>query len=103
MQPDHPLIGDVRGKALIVGTELVSDHAIREPATRDTARLVHRCFEPGLIVIYSGAHRNVIEMTPPLTISERELDEGLALFEEALCDVVADRFDDPKLAPYGGC
>jgi 4-aminobutyrate aminotransferase len=41
-------------------------------------------------------------MTPPLTITAAEVDEALALFEQALSDVEAGRFDDAKLAPYAG-
>jgi 4-aminobutyrate aminotransferase len=98
----HRLIGDVRGRGLIVGVELVSDRATRAPAAKDAHRLAYRCFELGLIVIYAGIHGNVIEMTPPLTIAEREIDEALSLFERALTDVEAGRFDDRKLAPYAG-
>jgi 4-aminobutyrate aminotransferase len=98
----HPLIGDVRGKGLIAGIELVTDRGTREPAAKDAHRLAYRCFELGLIVIYAGIHGNVIEITPPLTITEAEIDEGLGIFERALSDVEAGRFDDSKLTPYAG-
>ncbi|MDX6535403.1 MAG: 4-aminobutyrate aminotransferase [Gaiellales bacterium] len=102
LKASHPLIGDVRGRGLIVGVELVTDQATREPAAKDAHRLAYRCFELGLIVIYAGIYGNVIEITPPLSISEAEIDEGLAIFERALADVEAGRFDDSKLAPYAG-
>ena len=102
LQARHGLIGDVRGSGLIMGVELVKDRATREPAPTDTHRLAYRLFELGLIVIYAGLHGNVIEMTPPLTITAEEVDEALALFEQALADVEAGRFDDAKLAPYAG-
>ncbi len=54
------------------------------------------------LVFVSGLAGNVIELTPPLTISEAEVDEGLELFEQALADVEAGRFDDAKLAPFAG-
>ena len=102
LQARHPLIGDVRGSGLIMGVELVKDRDTREPAPTDAHRLAYRLFELGLIVIYAGLHGNVIEMTPPLTITAAEVDEALALFEQALSDVEAGRFDDAKLAPYAG-
>ena len=94
MQARHPLIGDVRGKGLLLGVELVADRRTREPATRDALRLAYRCFELGLIMVAFG---NVMEITPPLTITRSDADEALAIFERALADVEAGRFDDAKL------
>ena len=96
------LIGDVRGSGLILGVELVTDRETREPAPVDAHRLVYRLFELGVLAIYSGLHGNVIELTPPLIISAAEIDEFLTVFERALADVEAGRFDDAKLAPYAG-
>ena len=45
---------------------------------------------------------NVVEMTPPFTLDSREIDEALGIFERALGDVEAGRFDDAKLAPFAG-
>ena len=98
----HPSIGDVRGMGLMVGVELVEDRVSREPASQLAARLVYRCFELGVIVIYCGQHGNVIEMTPPLTLSESDADQALAILDHALADCEAGRFDDSKLAPYLG-
>lgn len=102
LQSRHPLIGDVRGKGLIIGVELVADGETRAPASKDTARLVYRCFELGLLMIYSGLHSNVLEITPPLTIGEQEVDEALGILDQALSDVESGRFDDAKLASYAG-
>jgi 4-aminobutyrate aminotransferase len=98
----HPLIGDVRGSGLIVGVELVTDSATKSPASKDAHRVAYRCFELGLLVIYAGIYGNVIELTPPLSITEQEIDEALSVFDHALTDVEAGRFDDTKLDPYAG-
>jgi 4-aminobutyrate aminotransferase len=102
LQARSRLIGDVRGRGLIIGVELVADRETRQPAPIETHRLVYRCFELGLLVIYAGLHGNVVEILPPLTIGEAEVDEGLAIIEQALADVEAGRFDDAKLAPFAG-
>ena len=102
LMADHPLIGDVRGRGLMVGVELVTDRTTREPATRDAARVAYRCFELGLLVIYCGRFSNVIEMTPPLTITSGDIREMLTVLDRALADIEAGLFDDAKLAPYSG-
>jgi 4-aminobutyrate aminotransferase len=98
----HASIGDVRGLGLMIGTELVEDRQTRAPAPRAAARLVYRCFELGLLVMYCGLLANVIEMTPALTLSERDADQALAILDHALGDVEAGRFDDAKLARFQG-
>jgi 4-aminobutyrate aminotransferase len=102
IQARSRLIGDVRGAGLIAGVELVTDRATRVPAPVETHRLVYRLYELGVLTIYSGLHGNVVELTPPLTLSAAEVDEFLEVFEAALADVEAGRFDDAKLAAYAG-
>jgi 4-aminobutyrate aminotransferase len=102
LQERHTCIGDVRGLGLMTGFELVEDRVTKEPAARLAARLVYRCFELGLVVIYTGLLANVIEMTPALTLTEKDVDEALAVFDQALADVSNGGFDDAKLAPYAG-
>jgi 4-aminobutyrate aminotransferase len=64
--------------------ELIKDATMRQPAVAEAAQLVQRCFELGLVFLSFG---NVIEITPPLTITENEVDEGLKIFERALSEV----------------
>ncbi len=82
MAARHPSIGEVRGKGLMIGVELVKDRETKEraPALRDS--LVETAFEHGLLML--GCGRNSIRLTPPLTVTEAELDEGLEVFEAAL-------------------
>lgn len=96
------IIGDVRGRGLLIGIEVVADKASRIPSRDHAAAIVYRCFELGLIVIYTGVYGNVIELTPPLTISRKETSAAVAIFEEALRDVEAGRFDRSKLARFAG-
>ena len=98
----HQCIGDVRGMGLMVGFELVEDRQTKQPAPLLAARFVYRCFELGVVVLYCGLHGNVIELTPPLTIGEGEVAQALEVFDRALADVTAGRFDDGKLARFSG-
>jgi 4-aminobutyrate aminotransferase len=98
----HPLIGEARGKGMILGVELVRDRRTKEPAAIEAAKLVYRCKELGLLLFYGGIYSNVIEVTPPLVMTPEEADRGLAVFEEALSDVEEGRFPEEKLGPYAG-
>lgn len=83
----HPLIGDVRGEGLLVGVELVRDRKTKEPATLETAKVVYRAWELGLLTVFVGVRGSVIEITPPLVIDERELEAGTEILLRALGDV----------------
>ncbi len=82
IQSRHPSIGDVRGLGLMIGVEFVKDRASREPAGELTERVVNLAFERGLLMLSCG--QSVIRIAPPLSISRSEVDEGLAIFEEAV-------------------
>jgi taurine---2-oxoglutarate transaminase len=86
----HPSIGDVRGLGCFFGLELVRDRETREPlvpfnATGESfapvAQLMKAALERGL---YLMTHWNVVMVCPPLTVTREELDEGLAILDEAL-------------------
>jgi len=98
----HQLIGDVRGKGMILGVELVRDRATKEPAATEAAKVVYRCKELGLVLFYGGIYSNVLEITPPLTMTREEAQRGLEIIDEALSDVVGGRFPDEKLGMYVG-
>ena len=78
----HPSIGEVRGKGLMIGVEFVKNKETKERGTdiRDTA--IHNAFEHGLLLL--GCGRNTVRLTPPLSVTPQELDEGLEIFEHAV-------------------
>ena len=98
----HPLVGDVRGRGIALGMELVTDRRGKSPASRQTALTVYRAFQLGLVLYYVGIQSNVLEFTPPLTLSEAEALEGVAILDQALADVAAGRVDESLAADFAG-
>ncbi len=82
MQRRYPQIGDVRGKGLMIGVELVRDPESREPAGALRDAVVQEAFERGLLML--GAGTSALRFCPALNIPRAILDEGLNVFEEAL-------------------
>jgi 4-aminobutyrate aminotransferase len=78
----HPKVGDVRGRGLMIGIEMVKDKATREPAADLRNRIVTLAFERGLIVL--GCGENSIRLSPPLIVNEQEADVALDILEEAI-------------------
>lgn len=89
---EHPNVGDIRGRGLFWGIELVKDRATREPfpAAEGVARRVwKRAFDLGLVIYYStgcadGKDGDVIMLGPPLIITAEQIDEMVRMFREAL-------------------
>ena len=63
---------------------------------------VFRAFELGLVLYYVGVNSNVLELTPPLTLTEGEALEGVSLLDRALTDVAEGRVDETALGPFQG-
>jgi 4-aminobutyrate aminotransferase len=98
----HPLVGDVRGLGMMLGLETVRDRATKEPADREMAKIVYRAFELGLVVFYGGIYSNVMEITPPLIMTEAEVDEGIAILDQAISEVEQGKIGDEMLGDYAG-
>ncbi|MBI4714708.1 MAG: acetyl ornithine aminotransferase family protein, partial [Nitrospirae bacterium] len=85
MKALYPVIGDVRGKGLMVGVEFVLDSETRAPAHSYRERVVQACFRKGLLLL--GCGENVIRFIPPLIVSREEIDTALAIFQEGVGEV----------------
>jgi 4-aminobutyrate aminotransferase/(S)-3-amino-2-methylpropionate transaminase len=79
-----PAIGDVRGVGAMLAIELVSDAESKTPDADTASAVVAAAAERGLLLLKSGIYANCIRVLAPLVISEAELDEALAVWEEAL-------------------
>jgi 4-aminobutyrate aminotransferase/(S)-3-amino-2-methylpropionate transaminase len=88
---EHDLVGDVRVMGAMAGLELVRDRATREPADKETARVMAVAREKGLIILRAGTHHNVIRTLMPLNIPDEQLLEGLDILGAALVEVAAER------------
>lgn len=83
----HSLIGDVRGKGLMIGIELVTDRKTKEPAGDQATEIRARLLEQGVLVGKGGVFGNVIRFQPPLCITEEECSRALDTFEAMLTEV----------------
>jgi 4-aminobutyrate aminotransferase len=85
----HPLIGDVRGRGLMIGVELVRDRQTKERATTERDAVVNAAFRRGLLVL--GAGKNAIRFSPPLVLTKAQADTAVKIFGEALTEVEGSR------------
>lgn len=84
IQERSPYVGEVRGKGLVMGVELVKDKTTKEPAPDLARKLIDVAAEKGLLIGSVGIFGNVIRVAPPLVINEAEAHESLDIFEKAL-------------------
>lgn len=85
MKQRHPLIGDVRGMGLLIGVELVRDHATRAPATDEAEAAMYEAMKRGLSFKVSGG--NVLTLCPPLVITREQLEEAIDILDASLATV----------------
>jgi 4-aminobutyrate aminotransferase len=81
----HTLIGDVRGRGLMVGLELVRDRQTKERATAERDAVVRECFQRGLLVL--GAGQNSIRLCPPLVLTTAQADTALGILDAVIAHV----------------
>jgi len=85
LQNKHPLIGDVRGKGLMVGVELVRDRESKTRAVEERNALVQTMFRRGVLIL--GAGKNAIRLAPPLVFTKAQADSLLRVMDDALTEV----------------
>jgi 4-aminobutyrate aminotransferase len=83
----YPLIGEVRGKGLMQGIEVVLDRQTKEPAPKAVNQIFEATRERGLLIGKGGLYSNVIRISPPLTATQEHIDEALLILDHALAAV----------------
>ncbi|MBL8287481.1 MAG: aspartate aminotransferase family protein [Rubrivivax sp.] len=84
MKAKHPLVGDVRGRGLLLGIELVRERATKEPAADIADRVLYRALSRGLS--FKTTMGNVLTLTPPLVTTRAQMDEALDIVDACLTE-----------------
>lgn len=87
LQQKYPLIGDVRGLGLMVGVELVKDLESKEPAPQAVNHLFEETKKRGLLIGKGGMYGNVLRISPPLTATNKHVEEALEIMDHAMAAV----------------
>jgi 4-aminobutyrate aminotransferase/(S)-3-amino-2-methylpropionate transaminase len=88
-QEQFPAIGEVRGLGAMLAIELVEDRATKQPAPKLAQAVITAAMERGLLLLKAGVHGNVIRVLSPLVLTDAELDEALAVWEDALAHTLS--------------
>lgn len=87
LKEKYSIIGDVRGKGLMQGIEMVRDRQTKEPATREIVHLFEATRQRGLLIGKGGLYGNVVRITPPLIVSQQEIERALEILDHAFAEV----------------
>jgi 4-aminobutyrate aminotransferase len=92
----HPIVGDVRGRGLMIGIEIVKSQQTRETAPVLRDRIVTLAFEQGLLLL--GCGETSLRLAPPLIVNEHELTIGLDILEQCLTQAEQEHAQATSLA-----
>ncbi len=84
LKDKHNIIGDVRGRGIMLAIELVKDRTTKAPAKDETNAVIKECWQKGLVLLSAGARGNVIRFLIPFVVTQEQLDTGLQILDEAL-------------------
>lgn len=84
LKAKHKLIGEVRGKGLMIGIELVRDHASKTPASDEGKKIREICLGNGVLLGFGGIYANVLRIQPPLVISQGQMENVVKVLDLAL-------------------
>lgn len=87
MMKKHSLIGDVRGRGLLMGIELVKDRTTKAYATQETVDFMEACKDLGMLLGKGGLMGNVIRLAPPLSINREQVHSMLQIMDQAFIQI----------------
>lgn len=87
LQKRRHCLGDIRGKGLVMGLEIVENQQNRQPAPELTQKIIFRCGEYGMLLGKVGLYGNVIRIAPPLVITEEEAEIGISILNKVLTEL----------------
>jgi 4-aminobutyrate aminotransferase len=85
LQRKHPIVGDVRGKGLMIGIELVRDPKTKERAVEERGALLQAMFTRGVLTL--GAGKNALRLAPPLVLTKAQADSVLKVMDDSLSEI----------------
>jgi 4-aminobutyrate aminotransferase len=85
LQARYPVIGEVRGRGLMIGMEFVKDPQSREPAKEFCDQYINRAYENGLLLLSCG--QSTVRFMPPLSVTMAEIDEAVAILDATLAEM----------------
>ena len=87
LQSKYPIIGDVRGRGLMLAIEFVKDRKTKEPDRETTALVFEQCREQGIVLSRSGPSQSCLRMVPPLCLSLEDVEQVAEKLDNALSQV----------------
>ncbi len=87
LKEKHSLIGDVRGKGLLLGIELVKDRETKEPAREECAQVLEICKNMGLLLGKGGLWGQTIRFSPPMCVNEQDADFLIEALDRAFAEL----------------
>jgi diaminobutyrate-2-oxoglutarate transaminase len=91
MEQDSEIVGEVRGKGLMLGVEFVKDRATKEPAPDLAAKVRTLCHQRGVLIEIGGHYFNVARFLPPLVITEELARKGIEVFADSVRELEKSR------------
>lgn len=89
MAEKFEIIGDIRGRGVLLGVELVTDRAGKAPANKEASAITRHCQDNGLIFQVRGSHgrMNVLRLVPPMVTTDAEVERALSILHDAFAAV----------------
>jgi alanine-glyoxylate transaminase/(R)-3-amino-2-methylpropionate-pyruvate transaminase len=83
----HSIIGDVRGRGLMVGLEMVTDRDTKDPASAECAQVFERCKDLGLILGKGGLYGSILRIKPPMCLNADDIDFMVQVMDQAFSEL----------------